>query len=675
MMSLATVRSAKKRTLARRLLFWFLLIALLPCGVLTAITGQLANKALKNTVRERLIQIASARAIQLEAYALERVQDGATLARSPTFIEALKLLSAVTTASPTETRSLLLQNASPYEDFFNYITASFGYDSLLLIDVNGRVVYSQIADIPVETSLTTGSYANAEIGKGFDRSRTLLQSDLGRFELIGKSLKPISFITAPIFSNEMVIGVLALGLGPDHVWKVLSDTTGLGTTGEVLAAERIEQTVRITSPLRHKLDAAFRLTIPLTDEDARGARLASSGSRGDGQFPDYRGEQVAAAWCYLPSYRWGLVVKQDATEAFALVSLQRTALISLLVITGCIVAMVALFVARSISNPINHAIELARRVAAGDLSTTIQIETRGETALLLDALQTMTTDLHSLISGVQLATDAVAGTASTLQSTGERQEKVVTHLGQSTSQTVAAVEEISVTGKELANTMNLVNEMAVQAGEKAIEGRESLVNMDGTMRKLAESTASFGARLTIINERASTINLAVTTITKVADQTNLLSINAAIEAEKAGEYGTGFLVIAREIRRLADQTAVASLEIEQVVKDMQLSVSSGVMEMDAFTKSVDTGVIEIGSISQQLAEIISSVKGITEKFQLVAEGTQSQSQGAEQIREAMCLVADEASQSEQALDAFRNATTALHKAAEELKGEITRFTV
>ena len=675
MMSLATVRSAKKRTLARRLLFWFLLIALLPCGVLTAITGQLANKALKNTVRERLVQIASARAIQLEAYALERVQDGATLARSPTFIEALKLLSAINTASPTETRSLLLETASPFEDFFNYVTASFGYDSLLLIDGNGRVVYSQIADIPVETSLTTGNYANAEIGKGFDRSRTLLQSDLGRFEMIGRSPKPISFITAPIFSDERVIGVLALGLGPDHVWKVLSDTTGLGTTGEVLAAERIEQTVRITSPLRHKPDAAFRLTIPLDDEYARGARLASSGSRGDGQFPDYRGEQVAAAWCYLPSYRWGLVVKQDATEAFALVSLQRTALISLLVITGCIVAVVALFVARSISNPINHAIELARRVAAGDLSTTIQIETRGETALLLEALQTMTTDLHSLISGVQLATDAVAGTASTLQSTGERQEKVVTHLGQSTSQTVAAVEEISVTGKELAHTMNVVNEMAVQAGEKAIEGRESLVNMDGTMRKLAESTASFGTRLAIINERASTINLAVTTITKVADQTNLLSINAAIEAEKAGEYGTGFLVIAREIRRLADQTAVASLEIEQVVKDMQLSVSSGVMEMDAFTKSVDTGVIEIGSISQQLAEIISSVKGITEKFQLVAEGTQAQSQGAEQIRKAMCLVADEASQSEQALDAFRNATTALHKAAEELKGEITRFTV
>jgi len=675
MIEILSVRSARKRTLARRLLFWFLLIALLPCGVLTAITGQLANKALKNTVRERLVQIASARAIQLEAYALERVQDGATLARSPTFIEAVKSLTAVDAGSQSDTRSQLIKAASPFEEFFNYITASFGYDSLLLIDVDGRVLYSLIEDLPVETSLTTGNYASAEIAKGFDRSRTLLQSDLGRFEMIGASPKPIAFITAPIFSDGMVIGVLALGLGPDHVWKVLSDTTGLGTTGEVLAAERIGQTARITSPLRHNPNAAFQLTIPLADEDARGARLASSGSRGDGQFPDYRGETVSAAWCYLPSYRWGLVVKQDATEAFALVSLQRTAFISLLVITGCIVTMVALFVARSISEPINHAVELARRVAAGDLSTTMQIETRGETALLIEALQTMTTDLRSLISGVQVATDAVAGTASTLQSTGERQEKVVTHLGQSTSQTVAAVEEISVTGKELAQTMNVVNEMAIQAGAKAVEGRDNLVNMDGTMRKLAESTASFGARLAIINERASTINLAVTTIAKVADQTNLLSINAAIEAEKAGEYGTGFLVIAREIRRLADQTAVASLEIEQVVKDMQLSVSSGVMEMDSFTKSVDSGVIEIGDISRQLAEIITSVKGISEKFQLVAEGTQSQSHGAEQIRDAMCLVADEASQSEQALDAFRNATTALDKAAEELKGEITRFTL
>jgi len=107
------------------------------------------------------------------------------------------------------------------------------------------------------------------------------------------------------------------------------------------------------------------------------------------------------------------------------------------------------------------------------------------------------------------------------------------------------------------------------------------------------------------------------------------------------------LVIAREIRRLADQTAVASLEIEQVVKGMQLSVSSGVMEMDKFTKSVETGVEEIAGVSSQLAEIISSVKGISERFGQVTEGMQAQSQGAEQIRDAMTTVADGAARMEQ----------------------------
>jgi methyl-accepting chemotaxis protein WspA len=161
----------------------------------------------------------------------------------------------------------------------------------------------------------------------------------------------------------------------------------------------------------------------------------------------------------------------------------------------------------------------------------------------------------------------------------------------------------------------------------------------------------------------------------VADQTNLLSINAAIEAEKAGEYGRGFLVIAREIRRLADQTAVASLEIEQVVKGMQLSVSSGVMEMDKFTKSVETGVTEIASISSQLAEIISSVKGISERFGQVAEGMQAQSQGAEQIRDAMNQVAEGAARSEAGLDDFHAATANLEQAAAGLQAEIARFTL
>ena len=178
----------------------------------------------------------------------------------------------------------------------------------------------------------------------------------------------------------------------------------------------------------------------------------------------------------------------------------------------------------------------------------------------------------------------------------------------------------------------------------AAHGQESLAGMDQTMRQLADSTSSIGSKLSVISERAANINLVVTTITKVADQTNLLSINAAIEAEKAGEYGLGFLVVAREIRRLADQTAVATLDIERMVKEMQYSVSAGVMEMDKFSDQVRQGVGEVAHIGDQLGQIIAAVQGLTERFDQVTEGMRVQSQGADQIREAVVRLSEGANQ-------------------------------
>jgi methyl-accepting chemotaxis protein WspA len=202
----------------------------------------------------------------------------------------------------------------------------------------------------------------------------------------------------------------------------------------------------------------------------------------------------------------------------------------------------------------------------------------------------------------------------------------------------------------------------------------NLAGMGSTMRALAESTGSFGAKLAVISERAANINLAVTTITKVADQTNLLSINAAIEAEKAGEYGLGFLVVAREIRRLADQTAVASLDIERMVKEMQYAVSAGVMEMDKFAEQVRGGVREIGQVSEKLGDIINAVQGISERFGQVTEGMRAQSQGAEQIREAMVRLAEGASRTATSLSDFNKATIHLREAVGGLKEEVSRFT-
>jgi methyl-accepting chemotaxis protein WspA len=165
----------------------------------------------------------------------------------------------------------------------------------------------------------------------------------------------------------------------------------------------------------------------------------------------------------------------------------------------------------------------------------------------------------------------------------------------------------------------------------------------------------------------------VTTISKVADQTNLLSLNAAIEAEKAGEHGRGFAVVAREIRRLADQTAVATFDIEQIVKEMQSAVSAGVMGIDKFADEVRRGREAIGAVTTQLTEIISQVQTLPPSFESVNEGVQSQSISAAQISEALAQLSVASQQTADSLRQSSMAIDQLNDASRGLQSGVQRF--
>jgi methyl-accepting chemotaxis protein WspA len=183
--------------------------------------------------------------------------------------------------------------------------------------------------------------------------------------------------------------------------------------------------------------------------------------------------------------------------------------------------------------------------------------------------------------------------------------------------------------------------------------------MEGATRSIAD-------RLAVINERAANITSVVTTISKVAEQTNLLSLNAAIEAEKAGQYGRGFAVVAREIRRLADQTAEATLDIEHIVKEMTSAISAGVVGMDQFAHEVRQGAEAIRTVGAQLAQIISQVQHLRPRFDAVHEGMQLQAQGAQQINEAMLQLRDAAQRTVEALHASTRAMAQLSEVSQSL---------
>ncbi|MBD1808093.1 methyl-accepting chemotaxis protein [Microcoleus sp. FACHB-SPT15] len=333
-------------------------------------------------------------------------------------------------------------------------------------------------------------------------------------------------------------------------------------------------------------------------------------------------------------------------------------------------------IARPLGKKITGVVEVAERISEGDLTSQVELASeRDEIGKLLAAFHVMTQNLNSLIRQVQQSGIQITTSTTQIAASGKELEAAITEQLASTNEVVATAREIAINSDELVKTMDEVTDLSQSTANAASRGQKDLIRMQSTMRKLAEATTSISARLGVISEKANNINSIVSTITKVADQTNLLSLNAAIEAEKAREYGLGFAVVAREIRRLADQTAVATLDIESMVKEMQSAVSTGVMEMDKFTKEVQRGVEDVGNIGSQLGQIIEQVQSLTPRFELVGQGMNTQSQSAQQISEAMIQLREASLQTADALRETNNALEQLDDAAQNLRQETSSFKV
>ena len=292
---------------------------------------------------------------------------------------------------------------------------------------------------------------------------------------------------------------------------------------------------------------------------------------------------------------------------------------------------------------------------------------------LVAGFDQMTGDLSALVGEIQKSGIEVNTSVTEIAANAKQQQATANEIAATTTEIGATSREISATSKELVKTVGEVAQVAEQTATLAGSGQAGLTRMEETMRHVMEAAASINGKLAVLNEKAGNISQIVTTITKVADQTNLLSLNAAIEAEKAGEYGRGFGVVATEIRRLADQTAVATYDIEQTVKEMQSAVSAGVIKMDKFSEEVRRGGEEVQQVGSQLAQIIQQVQALTPRFETVDEGMQAQATGAQQISEALTQLSEAAQQTAESLRQSNSAIEQMNEVSNRLKTSVDRF--
>jgi methyl-accepting chemotaxis protein len=342
-----------------------------------------------------------------------------------------------------------------------------------------------------------------------------------------------------------------------------------------------------------------------------------------------------------------------------------------------LVALVAYFVGRQQSNaiaePLNRLVGNLDRMRRGDFSERLLLDQKDEFGVVGQGLNRLADDLCELVGQVQRSGIQVNTTATQIAATAKEQQSTAHEIAATTAEIGATSKEISATSKELVKTMNELNHVAEETAKLAGSGQLSISRMESTMHQIMEASGSITAKLAVLSDKTTNINSVVTTITKVADQTNLLSLNAAIEAEKAGEYGLGFAVVAMEIRRLADQTAVATYDIEKMVKEMHSAVAAGVMGMDKFSDEVRRGVAEVRQVSTQLAQIIHQVQTLTPRFQTVNEGMHAQATGAEQISETLTQLSEAAQQTAESLRQSNLAIEQLNGAARGLQASVARF--
>lgn len=350
--------------------------------------------------------------------------------------------------------------------------------------------------------------------------------------------------------------------------------------------------------------------------------------------------------------------------------LWQSALVLALGICGFLFGM---HVLKNAMNPIFNIMETTRQLAEGNLSVRAPVVYDDTIGSLSRSINTVAESFQELIGQLQWTGIQLTTSTTQIAAAAKQQEATVIQQEATTKEIAVTAREISATAKDFAKTMSEVSASAEETSELATLGKSALDQMQVIIHQLVEASSNIAGKLGVLNEKAGTITGVVTTITKVADQTNLLSLNAAIEAEKAGEHGRSFAVIAREIRHLADQTASATYDIEKMVNEMVSAVSAGVMGVDKFSAEIQNAVSQVATVSQHLAKIIEQVQSQTASFESVNQGMQAQSLGAEQINESIIQLSEVAQQTADSIRQFHRAVEQLNNAAQEMQNSVVKL--
>ena len=576
-----------------------------------------------------------------------------------------------------------------YHPWFRHLMEARGYYDVFLIDDDGNVAYSVFKEADFATNLNTGKWKDTDLAKVYRMVEDNYKKGYVAFTdfkgYAPSAGAPASFIATPIFDLEgKHHGVLIFQMPVDKLNEVMKNPAGMGETGE---------SYLVGKDLLMRSDSRFsdQSTILKTKIDTEQVHKALGGEDGVMIGQDYRGAEVLAAYGPLDfqGVRWGVLAEIDMEEVDIPIINMRNNLILAILIVGAIIAGIGTAFAMGLTKPISRMVGAMGDLAEGNLEVDIpardrtdeigsmaaavqvfkdnairtkQLEAEAEAQKAKaeqekkEMMHAMANEFEASVGGVvetvSSASTELQSSAEAMASTAEEAQSQATTVAAASEQASTNVQTVASAAEELSSSIGEISRQVAQSSQIASKAVGQAHETHDTVQGLVEASHKIGE--------------VVSLITDIAEQTNLLALNATIEAARAGEAGKGFAVVASEVKNLANQTAKATEEISAQIGGIQSATQESADAIEAIAKVIG----EIDEIASAIAAAVEEQGAATSE---IARNVEQAAQGTQEVSSNITGVTEAASETGQAAGQILSASQELSQQSELLKSEVGKF--
>jgi methyl-accepting chemotaxis protein len=621
--------------LQKKLLTAFLLLALTPTLIVGFIASYISASTIEQQVFSQLVAVRDIKKSQVEDYFAERKGDIKVLSGT---IE--KLLDF----SSSDALNVSAHNMNQYFD--NFIKA-YGYYDFFLIDESGEIFYTVTKEADYQTNLISGQYNSsglAELFKQVQSSRSFAISDFSRYAPSNDD--PAGFIGLPLTTSSGVSIVVALQLSIEKINDVMQQRAGMGETGEsyLIGSDLLMRSDSFLDPKGHSVNASFAGTVKNNGVDTEGAKLAIKGNVGQKIIIDYNGNPVLSAYTPVDinGIQWALLSEIDVAEAFGPIYTLYWSIAFVVILFIVVIIAVALVITKSITTPLggepSEMKSISETVASGDL--TVSFEEGRESESVYGAMKTMVNHLFGVVSEIIDNSNSLASSAEETSALSLQSSTSLAHQQSNIEQVASAVEEMSTSINEVASNAANAATSAQSGQQSSNEANYKVKRTISELGQLDEEISRASKVIKTLETDSHEIGAVLDVIRGIADQTNLLALNAAIEAARAGEQGRGFAVVADEVRTLASKTQESTKNIEQMIGRLQGASNDAVKAM-AVSREVCENTLSNARTADEMIDIVDAEIGsITQMTELIATAVEEQSRVSNEISQSIIAISD-----------------------------------